>query len=480
MADWSDFATKLVYPTRLSGGPIIFPRGHTPTPGAPRRLRRASTLDFMSASIVSRPCLAAAAASRARLVSRAARASTASSSSNDKLHARAHPIQVRGLAQIARAKKGGFMAEMEEAKAEESGAKVEFTLPLAIQKYPHASLRNDNKIVGVFDSDLEKLAQAMFKIMYDTEGVGLAAPQVGVNYRMMVYNEAGEPGRGKEVVLVNPKIVKFSKTKDLFEEGCLSFPKIYADVEVRPRFEFPTLVPFLSLSFSPPRGARARVREREPVSANNNIRYSQRVRAGADEPLSNQPVRLSHRSMLPAHAHDRDRRFRVVYGQTRTRRPTPPLSGLSFDRSFRSSRSLCDIPPASSSRVPSETHQRAGGGAEPAGQEVQDDPRRLRGQGVSARVRPPRRGAVSRQDDGRGSGYGSGRARRPDRSAPGERTQGRVIRESRRKVSFDCDEGHYKAIVMRDSPRPSSLVVRGSLIARRFVRLSDFIGEIFR
>ena len=268
----------------------------------------------MSASIVSRPCLAAAAASRARLVSRAARASTASSSSNDKLHARAHPIQVRGLAQIARAKKGGFMAEMEEAKAEESGAKVEFTLPLAIQKYPHASLRNDNKIVGVFDAELEKLAQAMFKIMYDTEGVGLAAPQVGVNYRMMVYNEAGEPGRGKEVVLVNPKIVKFSKTKDLFEEGCLSFPKIYADVEVRPRFEFPTLVPFLSLSFSPPRGARARVREREPVSANNNIRYSQRVRAGADEPLSNQPVRLSHRSMLPAHAHDRDRRFRIVYG----------------------------------------------------------------------------------------------------------------------------------------------------------------------
>ena len=65
------------------------------------------------------------------------------------------------------------------------------------------------------------------------EGVGLAAPQVGVNYRMMVYNEAGEPGRGKEVVLVNPKITKFSKTKDLFEEGCLSFPKIYADVEVR-------------------------------------------------------------------------------------------------------------------------------------------------------------------------------------------------------------------------------------------------------
>ena len=50
---------------------------------------------------------------------------------------------------------------------------------------------------------------------------------------MMVYNEAGEPGQGREVVLCNPQIVKFSKEKDLFEEGCLSFPKMYADVEVR-------------------------------------------------------------------------------------------------------------------------------------------------------------------------------------------------------------------------------------------------------
>jgi peptide deformylase len=80
---------------------------------------------------------------------------------------------------------------------------------------------------------LRRYALAMFKIMYETEGVGLAAPQVGVNYRLMVYNEAGEAGEGKEVVLVNPTITKFSKSKDLFEEGCLSFPKIYADVEVR-------------------------------------------------------------------------------------------------------------------------------------------------------------------------------------------------------------------------------------------------------
>ena len=117
-------------------------------------------------------------------------------------------------------------------KIGQEGEAAQFTL-LAIQKYPNMSLRNKNAIVGVFDEELARLSEAMFKLMYDTDGVGLAAPQVGVNYRMMVYNEAGEPGKGKEVTLVNPKIVKFAKQKDLFEEGCLSFPKIYAEVEVR-------------------------------------------------------------------------------------------------------------------------------------------------------------------------------------------------------------------------------------------------------
>merc|ERR1712216_341663 len=91
--------------------------------------------------------------------------------------------------------------------------------------------RAKNATVGVFDEELAKLSAAMFKLMYETDGVGLAAPQVGVNYRMMVYNEAGAPGEGKEVTLVNPKITKFAKQKDLFEEGCLSFPAIYAEVE---------------------------------------------------------------------------------------------------------------------------------------------------------------------------------------------------------------------------------------------------------
>ena len=109
----------------------------------------------------------------------------------------------------------------------------------------------------VFDDSLKELSKEMFKIMYETVGCGLAAPQVGVNYRLMVYNEAGAPGEGKEVVLVNPKISKFSKQKDFFEEGCLSFPKIYAEVEVRVIVVSSFLFSLLSL--------RVRVRVREGV-----------------------------------------------------------------------------------------------------------------------------------------------------------------------------------------------------------------------
>lgn len=65
-----------------------------------------------------------------------------------------------------------------------------------------------------------------------TDGIGLSAPQVGINVQLMVFNPIGERGEGEEIVLVNPKVIKYSLKRRLFEEGCLSFPEIYADVEV--------------------------------------------------------------------------------------------------------------------------------------------------------------------------------------------------------------------------------------------------------
>lgn len=64
------------------------------------------------------------------------------------------------------------------------------------------------------------------------DGVGLAAPQVGVNIRLMVFNQTAKPGDPAETILVNPEIIAKSKTTWRDEEGCLSFPNIFADIEV--------------------------------------------------------------------------------------------------------------------------------------------------------------------------------------------------------------------------------------------------------
>ncbi|KXZ55254.1 hypothetical protein GPECTOR_3g393 [Gonium pectorale] len=63
------------------------------------------------------------------------------------------------------------------------------------------------------------------------DGVGLAAPQVGVNVRLMVFNPEGRTRPGNESILVNPEIVEQLGGKEVGEEGCLSFPRIYGDVE---------------------------------------------------------------------------------------------------------------------------------------------------------------------------------------------------------------------------------------------------------
>lgn len=105
---------------------------------------------------------------------------------------------------------------------------------LQIVLYPNPILRAKNVTITTFDETLAELAEDMFKVMYEDDGVGLAAPQVGVNARVMVFNETGDPEkRDAEVVLVNPKIIMTSGPKTVFEEGCLSFPKLYGDV-VRP------------------------------------------------------------------------------------------------------------------------------------------------------------------------------------------------------------------------------------------------------
>jgi peptide deformylase len=112
--------------------------------------------------------------------------------------------------------------------------KVEGT-DLQIVKYPHPSLRAQNAEITeqeLKDGTIAQLAKEMFLLMYAAEGVGLAAPQVGVNKRLMVYNPTGDKKKWlDEIVMVNPQITEFSEAKDTATEGCLSFPEMSGDVE---------------------------------------------------------------------------------------------------------------------------------------------------------------------------------------------------------------------------------------------------------
>ena len=84
--------------------------------------------------------------------------------------------------------------------------------------------------------EISRIVKEMFLVMYASHGCGLAAPQVGINRRLMVYNESGDPKDWMgETVMINPTIIEYSTGTDIEEEGCLSFPKIRAKV-VRPKW----------------------------------------------------------------------------------------------------------------------------------------------------------------------------------------------------------------------------------------------------
>jgi peptide deformylase len=81
--------------------------------------------------------------------------------------------------------------------------------------------------------DVKKLAEDMFETMYNASGVGLAAPQVGMDIRMFVVDAEGfdeERFKGFKKVFINPTIIEESGDEWAYEEGCLSIPGIRADV----------------------------------------------------------------------------------------------------------------------------------------------------------------------------------------------------------------------------------------------------------
>ncbi|MEZ5975068.1 MAG: peptide deformylase [Planctomycetota bacterium] len=105
---------------------------------------------------------------------------------------------------------------------------LEFSLTL----YPSPVLRKRAGEITRFDADLEATVKAMYDLMFESHGVGLAAPQVGLDQRILVLNDKGDPEQPEfNLTLVNPTIVARGGDKTLHEEGCLSFPGIYGEIE---------------------------------------------------------------------------------------------------------------------------------------------------------------------------------------------------------------------------------------------------------
>jgi peptide deformylase len=95
---------------------------------------------------------------------------------------------------------------------------------------PDSRLTTPCAPVEAVDSALKRLMDDMLETMYAAPGIGLAAPQVGVLKRLFVV-DVGEKDARDPRFFINPKITKRSEAKAVYEEGCLSLPKQYADVE---------------------------------------------------------------------------------------------------------------------------------------------------------------------------------------------------------------------------------------------------------
>jgi peptide deformylase len=96
---------------------------------------------------------------------------------------------------------------------------------------PDPVLRQVSKSVERVDAPLLKLADDMLETMYDAPGIGLAAIQVGEPLRMLVIDLAKEDEKPAPQFFINPEIVESGEERSVYEEGCLSIPDYYAEVE---------------------------------------------------------------------------------------------------------------------------------------------------------------------------------------------------------------------------------------------------------
>jgi len=96
--------------------------------------------------------------------------------------------------------------------------------------YGDKRLVAENEKVQQIDDGIRKIVKKMTRTMFKKNGIGLAAPQVGINKRIVVIDTSFGESRDHILVLINPEIMKKGNEIVVMEEGCLSFPNLYIPV----------------------------------------------------------------------------------------------------------------------------------------------------------------------------------------------------------------------------------------------------------
>ena len=96
---------------------------------------------------------------------------------------------------------------------------------------PNSILRQKSSIVEKVDGEIQKLMDDMLETMYAAPGIGLAAIQVGVPKRIIVLDISRNEEPKKPMFFINPEIVEKAKNNSTYEEGCLSVPGQFAEIE---------------------------------------------------------------------------------------------------------------------------------------------------------------------------------------------------------------------------------------------------------
>ena len=102
--------------------------------------------------------------------------------------------------------------------------------PLEIHYLGDRALRQSAKRVARVDATIRDIVREMLQTMYSADGIGLAAPQVGIQKQLLVVDCEPDNAATPPLVLINPTITRYGKELSVYQEGCLSIPDVYLEV----------------------------------------------------------------------------------------------------------------------------------------------------------------------------------------------------------------------------------------------------------